>query len=109
MSQGIKSVVYPVQDIEKAKAFFRKLLGIDPYVDSPYYVGFKVGIQDIGLDPNGHKEGMTVYYQVDDIHKSLQSLLDAGATTVQEIKDIGGGGLIASVKDENGSIIGLIQ
>ena len=52
---------------------------------------------------------MTVYYQVDNIQESLQSLVDCGATVIQEIKDIGGGGLIASVKDENGNLIGLVQ
>jgi predicted enzyme related to lactoylglutathione lyase len=52
---------------------------------------------------------MTAYYQVDDIHKSLQSLLDCGAAQVQAIKDVGGGKLIASVKDADGNIIGLMQ
>jgi predicted enzyme related to lactoylglutathione lyase len=85
------------------------LLGVEPYADAPYYVGFKVGNQEIGLDPNGHKDGMTVYYYVDDIQKSLKSLVDAGAKTIQEVKDIGGGGLIASVKDPDGNIIGLFQ
>lgn len=46
---------------------------------------------------------------MDDIKKSLKSLLDAGAKIIQEIKDIGEGGLTASVKDADGSIIGLIQ
>jgi predicted enzyme related to lactoylglutathione lyase len=109
MNKGIRTVVYPVKDIAKAKAFFRELLGVEPYADAPYYVGFKVGNQDIGLDLNGHKEGMTVYYHVDDIKKSLKSLLDAGAKQVQEIKDIGGGGLIASVRDPDGNIVGIIQ
>lgn len=109
MNQGISSVIYPVNDITKAKALFSRFLGIEPYVDSEYYVGFKIGDKDIGLDPNGHKAGMTVYYQVDDIKKSLQMLLDSGAEVLQEIKDIGGGGLNASVKDAEGNIIGLIQ
>ncbi len=109
MIKGIRNFVYPVQDIDRAKALFCDLLGVEPYMDSPYYVGFKVGDQEIGLDPHGHKEGMTVYFHVDDIQKSLKSLLDAGATQVQEIKDIGGGGLIASVKDQNGNLIGLFQ
>ncbi len=109
MITGIRNFVYPVQDIDRAKALFCDLLGVEPYMDSPYYVGFKVGDQEIGLDPHGHKEGMTVYFHVDDIQKSLKSLLDAGATQVQEIKDIGGGGLIASVKDQNGNLIGLFQ
>lgn len=68
--------------------------------------------QDIGLVPNGHRNGMTGpvgYWHVDDIKKSLQALLDAGAVAQQEIKDVGGGKLIASVKDTDGNVIGLIQ
>ena len=82
MIQGIRVFIYPVKDIAQAKMLYRKLLGVEPYADEPYYVGFKVGDQDIGLDPNGHNEGMTGpvgYYHVDDIKKSLQQLLDAGA------------------------------
>jgi len=95
MSQGIKTVIYPVTDLARAKATFQKFLGVEPYADQRYYVGFRVGDLDIGLDPNGHKAGMTAYYDVDDIKQSLQSLLDAGAQIEQEIKDIGGGGPIA--------------
>ena len=108
MNQGIR-IIYPVTDLARAKTMFSKLLGVEPTVDSAYYVGFKVEGQEIGLDPNGHKEGMTPYYPVDDIRKRLQSLVDGGAQILQEIKDIGGGGLIASVKDGDGNIIGLIQ
>lgn len=107
MNQGIKTVVYPVKDLAKAKALFTALLGVEPYVDAPYYVGYKVAGQDIGLDPNGHQHGMTPYYQVDDIKQSLQALLDAGATRVQDVTDVGGGKLIAVVKDTEGNIIGL--
>ena len=109
MNQGVKTIIYPVKDLAKAKALFTALLGKEPFADSPYYVGYKVGDQDIGLDPNGHKHGMTPYYQVDDIKQSLQALLNAGATTVQEINDVGGGKLIASVKDADGNVIGITQ
>lgn len=109
MNQGIKTIIYPVKDIVSSKSFFTKLLGIEPYADSPYYVGFRIGDQEIGLDPNGHKEGMTSYYHIDDIKKSLKLLQDAGAKVVQNVKDVGGGKLIASVKDVDGNIIGLIQ
>ena len=109
MNQGVTTVVYPVKDLAKAKALFSALLGVEPYADAPYYVGYKVAGQDIGLDPNGHKHGMTPYYQVDDIKQSLQALLDAGATPVQDVKDVGGGKLIAVVKDADGNIIGLTQ
>jgi predicted enzyme related to lactoylglutathione lyase len=109
MNHGIKTVIYPVKDIAQAKALFSKLLGVAPYADAAYYVGFRIGDQEIGLDPSGHKHGMTAYYHVDDIKKGLQVLLDTGAQVQQEIKDVGGGRLIASVKDADGNIIGLLH
>ncbi len=109
MNQGIQTIIYPVKDLAAAKAQFIELLGVAPETDSPYYVGFKVGNQDIGLDPNTHEAGMTAYYHVADIKASLQKLLDAGAESVQDVKDVGGGRLITSVRDTNGNIIGLIQ
>lgn len=112
MNQGIQTIIYPVNDLAQAKALYRQLLGVEPYMDEVYYVGFKVGDQDIGLDPNGYKKGMTdpvSYYHVDDIQKSLQSLLDNGAQTQQAVKDVGGGKLVASVKDADNNVIGLIQ
>ncbi len=112
MNKGIKVFIYPVKDIAQSKTLYRTFLGIEPYVDEAYYVGFKVGDQEIGLDPNGHNQGMTGpvgYLQVNDIKKSLQLLQNAGAAVQQEVKDVGEGKLIASVKDADGNIIGLIQ
>jgi len=109
MNKGVKTVIYPVKDINQAKTMFRKLLEVEPYADQPYYVGFKIGDQDIGLVPNGPERGMTAFYHVDDIKNSLQILLDAGAEIIQDIKNVGGGRLIASVKDNDGNIIGLVQ
>ena len=112
MNQGVRVFIYPVKDIAQAKTLYSKLLGIEPYVDGAYYVGFEVGDQELGLDPNGHNKGMTGpvgYWQVNDIKKSLQSLLNAGAQMQEEVKDVGGGKLIASVKDAESNIIGLIQ
>jgi predicted enzyme related to lactoylglutathione lyase len=109
MSQGIRTVIYPVKDLPAAKALFTTLLGVEPYADQPYYVGFRVGDQDIGLDPNGHRQGVTAYIDVDDIKQSLQALLDGGAQTQNEIRDVGGGKLIATVTDADGNVIGLAQ
>jgi len=112
MNQGIRTVIYPVKDIAQAKKLYSKLLGVEPYTDEAYYVGFKVGDQEIGLDPNGHNQGMTGpvgYFHVSDIQKSLQSLVDAGAQTQHEVRDLGEGKLIATVKDADGNIIGLLQ
>ena len=109
MNQGLRTVIYPVGDLANAKALFSKLLGIEPYVDEAYYVGFRLGDQEIGLDPNGHKQGMTAYWHVDDIKEHLKALLDGGAQELEGVRDVGGGRLIASVKDADGNIIGLLQ
>jgi predicted enzyme related to lactoylglutathione lyase len=109
MNKGVKTIIYPVADLSRAEASYRTLLGVDPYTDTAYYVGFRIGDQEIGLDPNGHKAGMTCYYHVDDIEGSLKSLVAAGAGIQEEIKDVGGGRLIATVKDADGNIIGLLQ
>ena len=112
MTSGIRTVIYPVKDLAHAKTLFGKLLGVQPYVDEAYYVGFRVGDQEVGLDPHGYSKGMTGplgYWHVDDIKASLTLLLDSGATPLQAISDVGGGKLIASAQDADGNSIGLIQ
>src|SRR5438046_9625341 len=112
MSQGIKTIIYPVKDVTRAKKMFTALLGVEPYADMPYYVGFRVGDQEIGLDPNGHDKGMTgavAFCEVDDIQATLKLLLDAGATAQQPVSDVGEGKLIATVKDADGNVVGLSQ
>ena len=109
MNQGIKTIIYPVQDIGRATAIYTKLLGVTPQVESPHYVGFNVGDQHIGLDPNFHKSGAVGYYHVSNINESLQLLLDTGARAEQDVRDVGGGRLVASVRDPEGNLIGLIQ
>ena len=112
MTEGIKTLIYPVKDLAKAKTLYRELLGVEPYMDEAYYVGFNVEGQDVGLDPHGHSRGMTGpvgYWHVDDIKRSVKALLDAGAEAQQEVEDVGGGKLVASVRDADGNVIGLIQ
>jgi predicted enzyme related to lactoylglutathione lyase len=112
MTEGMKTTIYPVRDLTRAKALFGALLGVPPYVDEPYYVGFQVDGQDVGLDPHGHDKGMTGpvgYWHVDDVHAALKRLLDTGARIVQDVRDVGGGKLIATVKDADDNVIGLLQ
>jgi len=107
MAKDIKLIVYPVHDLQAAKTFYGAFLGVEPYVDGAYYVGYKLGNLEVGLDPNG--QDVIGYVDVDDIKSYLQTLVDAGATTQQEPKDVGGGLLIAQVKDADGNVLGLRQ
>ncbi|MET7457813.1 VOC family protein [Streptomyces sp. NPDC005574] len=112
MTDGLKTIIYPVKDLDAAKALFSALLGVAPYVDEPYYVGFRAAEQEIGLDPNGHAKGMTgpvPYWHVADLRGTLAALLAAGAETLHDVQDVGGGKLIAFVKDADGNLVGLTQ
>lgn len=53
--------------------------------------------------------GPVAYWHVDDIRTSLKALLEDGAQSVQDVTDVGGGKLIASVKDADDNVIGLLQ
>jgi predicted enzyme related to lactoylglutathione lyase len=108
MTQNIKLIVYPVKNVEKAKAFFGKFLNVEPYVESPYYVGYRVGDLEVGLDPNS-KVGPIAYTDVKDIKSSLQALVKVGAEVVQDVNEVGNGLLIAQVKDVEGNVVGLRQ
>ena len=108
MARNIKLLVYPVKDVEKAKAFYGKFLDIEPYVASAYYVGYRVGEMEVGLDPNS-KVGPIAYTDVLDIRSSLQAMTKVGAEIVQDVKEVGGGLLIAQVKDADGNVVGFRQ
>jgi predicted enzyme related to lactoylglutathione lyase len=108
MARNIELVVYPVTDVEKAKAFFGKFLDTEPYVADAYYVGYRVGNLEVGLDPNS-KVGPIAYVDVDDIAGSLQAMTQAGGEVVQDVKEVGGGLLIAQVKDADGNVVGFRQ
>lgn len=109
---GVTTIIYPVTNLERATNLYMLLLGIKPFMEREYYVGFRIGEQEIGLDPNGFEQGMTgpvVYHKVENIRESLEALLAAGAEKFQDIRNAGDGKLFAAVKDPDGNILGLIQ
>ena len=111
-TQGIKTVLHPVSDLEKAKEVYTALLGMPPQHDAPYYVGYDVAGQHIGLVPGGGQQGMTspvAYWHVPDIEAKLAEVKAAGATVKESPHDVGGGRLVASFTDTDGNVLGLIQ
>lgn len=109
MDQGMRLLVFPVKDLLKAKAVYRELLGVEPYADAPYYVGFRTGDLEIGLDPHGKTAGPLPYWEVADIKQRLEELVAAGGQQEQQVRNVGGGKLIATVKDADGNVFGLTQ
>jgi predicted enzyme related to lactoylglutathione lyase len=111
-TQGIKTVLHPVSDLEAAKAVYSALLGVAPTSDAPYYVGFEAEGQQIGLVPGGGPQGMTspvAYWHVADIEAKLAEVTAAGATMKEPAHDVGGGRLVATVTDPDGNVLGLLQ
>ena len=111
-TQGIKTVLHPVSDLEAAKKVYTALLGIAPQADSSYYVGYEVEGQQIGLVPGGGPQGMTspvAYWHVPDIEAKLAEVTAAGATVHESPRDVGGGRLVATVTDPDGNVLGLLQ
>jgi predicted enzyme related to lactoylglutathione lyase len=111
-TEGIKTVLHPVSDLERTKAVYTALLGVSPQADSPYYVGFDAAGQHIGLVPGGGPQGMTSpvpYWHVSDIETKLAEVTAAGATVKEPAHDVGGGRLVATVTDPDGNVLGLLQ
>src|SRR3954469_6752479 len=74
-------IVFPVADLDAAKTLYSAVLGTAPYADAPYYVGYRVGDVEIGLDPNGARQGTTTpitYWSTDDIAGRVAALVAAG-------------------------------
>jgi predicted enzyme related to lactoylglutathione lyase len=111
-TEGIKTVLHPVSDLEKSKAVYTALLGMPPQHDAPYYVGYDVEGQHIGLVPNAGQQGMTspvAYWHVSDIEAKLAEVTAAGAAVKEAPHEVGGGRLVASFTDPDGNVLGLIQ
>jgi predicted enzyme related to lactoylglutathione lyase len=111
-TDGIKTVLHPVSDLASAKAVYAALLGASPQTDSPYYVGFDVAGQHIGLVPGGGPQGMTspvAYWHVPDIEAKLDELTAAGAGVKEPVREVGGGRRVATVTDPDGNVLGLLQ
>ena len=111
-TEGIKTVLHPVSDLATAKAVYSALLGVPPQTDSPYYVGFEAEGQQIGLVPGGGPQGMTspvAYWHVPDIEAKLAEVTAAGATVNEPPHDVGAGRLVATVRDPDGNVLGLLQ
>ena len=106
---GIKTVLHPVSDLAAAKAMYTALLGVEPAADAPYYVGYDVEGQHIGLVPGGDMTAPVAYWHVPDIEAKLAEVTAAGATLKESPRDVGGGRLVATVTDPDGNVLGLLQ
>src|SRR5580698_6006997 len=114
MFLGLRTAKYEVQDMAKAKEWYSKVLGIQPYFDEPaFYVGYNIGGYDLGLVPAPKAETKRVaagvaYWGVEDAHAAYKRLIELGATPVEDVQDVGGGMLVGEVRDPFGNVLGII-
>jgi predicted enzyme related to lactoylglutathione lyase len=114
MLKGLRTAIYHVGDLDRAKGWYGEVLGKEPYFDEPFYVGFDVGGFELGLQPDEDgaprsSTGVVVYWGVDDAEAALARLLELGATGRSGVHDVGEGILLASVLDPFGNVFGIIE
>lgn len=111
MIKGLRTVVYPVSDMARGKAWYSEVLECSPYFDEPYYVGFAVGGFELGLVPDAvpGTDGALAYWGVADAAAALQRLRLLHAEVHQQLLDVGGGVRVAAVKDPFGNLFGIIE
>ena len=114
MFLGLRTAIYYVDDINKAKEWYTSILGFGPYFDEPFYVGFNAGGYELGLLPGGSDSsakaaGVVAYWGVENAEAALERVLELGAAKHEDVQDVGGGIKVASVKDPFGNVFGIIE
>jgi predicted enzyme related to lactoylglutathione lyase len=110
---GLRTCIYRVSDLPKATEWYAQLLGIEPYFNEPFYVGFNVGGYELGLQPEEgatpRGENVETYWGVENAAPAYAHLLACGASGHVQPTEVGGGIVVATAKDPWGNLIGIIQ
>ena len=113
MLGGLRTVVYSVKELEAAREWYAKLLGVRPYFDEPFYVGFDVGGYELGLTPADEGApgvgGDTPYWAVQDVAGSLARAIELGAKPHADAHEVGDGIVVGAVVDPFGNVLGMIR
>jgi predicted enzyme related to lactoylglutathione lyase len=111
---GLRTVIYHVPDLARARAWYSAAFGTTPYFDEPFYVGFNIGGFELGLDPDcsrvaAGQGGAESYWGVTDVDGAVAHFVSQGAGIVDPVREVGGGIRVALVSDPFGNVIGLIE
>jgi len=110
MFLGLRTVVYPAPDLAASKAWFTERLGVEPYFDEPFYVGFEVAGYELGLLPDADPaRGAVTYWGVDNADQALERLKKLGIEPASPVRDVGGGIRVSTLTDPFGNVFGLIE
>lgn len=111
MILGLRTAIYPVDDLAAAKQWYAQVLGLSPYFDEPFYVGFSVGGFELGLVPDGEAgvAGPQPLWGVADASQVFARLVELGASPLDAVTDVGGGIKVGAVTDPFGNRFGIIE
>ncbi len=114
MANAINWFEIPVEDLDRAKSFYEKILGIEISLTEmgPNQMGWFPGnSEDRGatgtlMKAEGYvpsHEGTVVYFSVEDIENTLKSVNSEGGKTLMPKTSIGDYGFIAQFEDSEGN------
>ena len=111
---GLRTAKYTVRDLAEAREWYARVLGIRPYFDEPFYVGFNVGGYELGIVPDEHAESVRpesglAYWGVTSADSAFERLLSLGAVAVEPVEEVGGGIRVGTVRDPFGNLLGVIE
>ena len=117
---SIKQIALPVNDVERAKTFYKDVLGMTHLFDAPPALTFFDcgGIRlmlagPAGQGKDGDKQHAVLFYEVSDIKKSYAAIKAAGAPSFAEphvIARVNGRDVwIAELGDGEGNAVSLIS
>ncbi len=113
MFKKLRTVIYHVKDLQKAKEWYINITGVQPYFDEAFYAGFNINGFELGLDPDFEnvQEGnqSVAYWAVDNIEMALKKLVLHNAVVIHKVLETGGGIKVAAVLDPFGNTVGLIE
>jgi predicted enzyme related to lactoylglutathione lyase len=109
---GLRTCIYRVSDIQQGKQWYTKAFGMEPYFDEPFYVGFNIAGYELGLQPEEPTtvkgESVFTYWGVKDVSEEYKRLLEMGASAFEAPAEVGGGIIVAAVKDPWNNVLGII-
>ena len=107
---GLRTVIYPAPDLAAAKAVFTEVLGVAPYFDEPFYVGFEVGGYELGLSPDADPAaGPITYWGTAELEAAVARITPAAVSMPEPVHDVGEGIKVATVELPGGFRLGLIE
>jgi catechol 2,3-dioxygenase-like lactoylglutathione lyase family enzyme len=111
---GLRTGRYSARDLAAAKAWYTEVLGVPPYFDEPFYVGFNVGGYELGIVPDSsasaeRPESGYAYWGVGNADSAFNRLIELGAVSVEPVGDVGEGIRVGTVRDPFGNLLGVIE